>query len=158
MTDTPDHTAPPALPSLHPHLVCAGAADAIDFYSRAFGATEMIRLPGPDGRLVHAAISIQGAMVMLVDEFPEMGGKSPKTLGGTPVTLHLSVPDARAVFDQAVDAGATIVAPLEVQFWGDLYGVVEDPFGHQWSIATPGENAPRTSEDLAAAMQHASGQ
>lgn len=150
---TLESSAPMTLPFLAPHLVCKGAAEAIDFYSRAFGAQEMIRLPGPDGRLVHAAVSIGSAMVMLVDEFPEMGSKSPQSLGGTPITLHLAVPDARSVFDQAVAAGSKVVMPLEVQFWGDLYGVIEDPFGHHWSIATPGENAPRTSEELADAMK-----
>lgn len=144
------------LPFLAPHLVCKGAADAIDFYTRAFGAEEMIRLPGPDGRLAHASIMIHGAMVMLVDEHPENGASSPRTLGGTPVTLHLGVPDAKTVFDRAVAAGATVIAPLAMQFWGDLYGMIEDPFGHRWSIATPGENAPRTSADLAKAMQQAS--
>jgi uncharacterized protein YndB with AHSA1/START domain/uncharacterized glyoxalase superfamily protein PhnB len=135
-----------------PHLVCKGAAKAIDFYKQAFDAEEMIRLPGPDGRLVHASVKINTGMVMLVDEFPDMEVQSPETLGGTAVTLHLAVTDAQGVFDKAVAAGAKPLMPVARQFWGDLYGMVEDPFGHKWSIATPGENAPRTSESLRDAM------
>jgi uncharacterized glyoxalase superfamily protein PhnB len=120
-----------------PHLVCAGAAEAIEFYQKAFGATEMIRIPGPDGKLIHACVSINGSSVMLVDEFPEMGGTSPKRLKGTPVTIHLIVDDVDRFVDRAVTAGAKIVMPVEDQFWGDRYGVIEDPFGHHWSVATP---------------------
>lgn len=120
-----------------PHLVCNGAAEAIDFYVRAFGANEMIRIPGPDGKLIHACVSINGSSVMLVDEFPEMGGTSPKTLKGTPVTIHLIVDDVDGFVARAVGAGATVVMPVEDQFWGDRYGVIEDPFGHNWSVATP---------------------
>jgi uncharacterized glyoxalase superfamily protein PhnB len=119
-----------------PHLVCAGAADAIEFYKKAFGAIEMARMPGPDGRLMHAMIKIGDSPVMLVDEFPEWGGKGPKALGGTPVTLHLQVADADTMFKSAVDAGATVKMPLADMFWGDRYGVVIDPSGHSWSIAT----------------------
>jgi uncharacterized glyoxalase superfamily protein PhnB len=122
---------------LAPHLVCAGAADAIAFYIKAFGATEMMRIPGPDGKLMHASVSINGSPVMLVDEMLEHGIKSPKTLGGTPVTIHLGVPDVDAFVERAVAAGATVTMPVEDAFWGDRYGVIEDPFGHSWSIATP---------------------
>ncbi|MCU1501848.1 MAG: glyoxalase family protein [Ilumatobacteraceae bacterium] len=138
---------------IRPHLVCAGAAEAIDFYTRAFGAVEMIRLPMPDGKLAHAAVEINGGTVLLVDENAEYDMRGPLTLGGSPVTLHMVVPDVDASFARAVDAGATVVAPVTDQFWGDRYGVVKDPFGHLWSIATPGKNAPRTSEELAAAMR-----
>jgi PhnB protein len=127
-------------PAVYPHLVVDDAAAAIDFYVKAFGATEYGRVPGPDGRLVHAALNINGSTVMLNDDFPEMsGGKSmtPTSLGGTPVTIHLVVTDVEDKFQQAVDAGATVVAPLEDQFWGDRYGVVRDPFGHQWSLGQP---------------------
>ena len=141
--------------SVVPHLVCKDAAKAIDFYKEAFDAEEMIRLPGPDGRLVHASVLINMQMVMLVDEFPDMLVQSPETLGGTPVTIHIAVTDAQGVFDKAVAAGATPLMPVERQFWGDLYGMVRDPFGHHWSIATPGENAPRTSEALTDAMKTA---
>ena len=129
-----------AQPALSPHLVVADAAAAIDFYVAAFGAVELGRVPAPDGRLVHAAIQINGATVMLIDDFPEMcDGKSstPTALGGTPVTIHLNVTDIDAKFQRAIDAGATVVMPLAEQFWGDRYGCLADPFGHQWSMGQP---------------------
>ena len=153
---TERNAQPPEIPGVVPHLVCAGAAEAIDFYQRAFGATEDMRLPGPEGKLVHASITVNGSMVMLMDEFPEMGATSPKALGGSPVTLHLSVPDVDAAFERAVAAGATVVMPVADQFWGDRYGCVQDPFGHLWSLATPLPDAPRTEEELQAAMASAS--
>jgi PhnB protein len=119
-----------------PHLVCAGAADAIEFYKKAFGAVEMMRLPGKDGKLMHAAIRIGGASIMLVDEVPDWGALSPKTLNGTPVTIHLYVDDVDAFVARAVEAGATIKMPVADMFWGDRYGIIEDPFGHNWSVAT----------------------
>lgn len=134
-----------------PHIVCRDAAKAIDFYRAAFGAEEIMRMPGPDGRLMHASIRINGAVVMMHDEFPEHGGLSPLSLGGTPVTIHLMVDDADAAAERAVAAGAAIVMPVEDQFWGDRYGVVKDPFGHHWSIATPSW-PPKTPEEIAAAM------
>jgi PhnB protein len=140
-------------PSLSPHLVVDDAAAAIDFYVSAFGATEYGRVPHPDGRLVHAALNINGSMVMLNDDFPDFNdGKSstPKALGGTPVTIHLQVPDVESAFARAIDAGATVVAPLEDQFWGDRYGMVRDPFGHQWSLGQPVREV--SSEEIAAAM------
>jgi PhnB protein len=127
-------------PSVSPHLVVDNAAAAIDFYVKAFSAVELGRVPGPEGKLIHAALQINGSTVLLNDDFPEMsGGKSmtPTSLGGTPVTIHLTVTDVDAKFQQAVDAGATVVAALEDQFWGDRYGVVRDPFGHQWSLGQP---------------------
>jgi len=124
-------------PAITPHLVCDGAAEAIEFYKRAFGAEEVMRLPGPDGRLMHGAISINGAAVMLTDENKQWGALGPKALGGSPVTLNLSVPDVDAAFGRAVDAGATVVMPVADQFWGDRYGLVRDPFGHSWAILTP---------------------
>jgi PhnB protein len=127
-------------PAVTPHLVVGDAAAAIDFYVKAFGAEEIGRVPGPDGRLIHAALRINGSTVMLNDDFPEMcDGKSmtPTSLGGTPVTIHLTVTDVDAKFQRAVDAGATVVAPLDDQFWGDRYGVVADPFGHNWSLGQP---------------------
>lgn len=131
--------APSRVPSdMHtvtPHLICADASGALDFYRRAFGAREHSRLPGADGRLMHAAMQIGDSMVMLVDEMPEWGALGPKSRQGTSVTLHLSVEDADATIAQAVDAGATVVMPAEDAFWGDRYGIVEDPYGHRWSIA-----------------------
>ncbi|RUO98974.1 VOC family protein [Hyphomicrobium sp.] len=119
-----------------PHLVCASAADAIEFYKNAFGATESMRLAGANGKLMHAAIKIGSASVMLVDELPEWGAVSPLTLGGSPVTIHLYVSDVDAFVERAVKAGALLRMPVEDMFWGDRYGIIEDPFGHKWSIAT----------------------
>jgi uncharacterized glyoxalase superfamily protein PhnB len=127
---------PEGMHTVTPHLTCAGASDAIEFYKKAFGAIEMARMPGPGGKLMHAMVKIGDSPVMLVDEFPEWGGTGPKTLKGTPVTIHLQVTDADAMFKSAVDAGATVKMPIADMFWGDRYGVVIDPFGHSWSIAT----------------------
>ncbi|MGE0386990.1 MAG: VOC family protein [Gammaproteobacteria bacterium] len=127
---------PDGASSVTPHLVIAGAAQAIDFYTRAFGAVEKFRLPTPEGRLMHAEIRVGNSTVMLVDDFPEHGSRSPPTLGGTPITLHLYVEDADAVLARAAAAGARVIMPVQEMFWGDRYGVVEDPFGHRWSIAT----------------------
>jgi len=127
-------------PAVSPHLIVNDAAAAIDFYVKAFDAQEYGRVPHPDGRLVHAALNINGATVMLNDDFPEMTeGKSttPTALGGSPVTIHLTVTDVDTKFQKAVDAGATVVHPLEDAFWGDRYGVVRDPFGHLWSMGQP---------------------
>jgi uncharacterized glyoxalase superfamily protein PhnB len=125
---------------LIPHLVCDPCAEAIEFYKRAFGAEEMHRMPAPGGqRIMHAAIRIGGSLVFLVDDFPEYcGGKSSshKALKGTPVTLHRYVENCDAAIKRAVDAGATVTMPPADMFWGDRYGVVTDPFGHSWSLAT----------------------
>src|SRR3954462_13618333 len=107
------------VPSLSPHLVVAGATDAIAFYQKAFSAEEKLRLPGPDGKIMHACVSINGAPVMLVDEMKEWGALSPKSLGGTPVTIHLSVADVDKFTAQAVAAGAKVIMPVADQFWGD---------------------------------------
>jgi len=136
-----------------PHICVDGAAAALDFYARAFGAEELMRLPGPDGRLLHAAIRVNGAMVMIADYYPEMGAHHPKSLGGTPVTLHLSVPDADAAIARAEAAGATVVMPAQLMFWGDRYGMVRDPFGHDWAFATPVE--PKYGAELEAAARNA---
>lgn len=119
-----------------PHLVCAGAAKAIDFYKEAFGAEEMMRLEGPDGRLWHGCVRIGDSLVMLADEMPDFGSLGPKALKGTTVTIHLNVPDVDAFTERAVAAGANVVMPIADAFWGDRYGQIEDPFGHRWSIAT----------------------
>jgi uncharacterized glyoxalase superfamily protein PhnB len=121
---------------LSPHLVCAGAAEAIAFYKKAFGATEMTRLAGKGGKLMHACVEVCGSSVMLVDEMPEWGALSPKSLKGTPVTIHLYVDDVDQFVKRAVKAGATVKMPVADMFWGDRYGVIVDPFGHNWSIAT----------------------
>jgi PhnB protein len=127
---------PEGMHSVTPHLVCAGAADAIEFYKKAFGAVEEARLPGPDGRIMHAMVRIGDSAVMLVDEMPEWGALGPKSLKGSPVTIHLYVENADATFERAVKAGAKVSMPLEDQFWGDRYGKLVDPFGHHWSVAT----------------------
>ncbi len=150
MSNDSSPTPATGMHQLSPHLVCAGAADAIDFYVKAFGATELMRLPGPDGKLMHAAVSINGSSVLLVDEMLDYGVKSPITIGGTPVTIHLMVDDVDAWFERAVAAGATVAMPLEDQFWGDRYGVITDPFGHSWSMATTIKTV--TNDELLANM------
>jgi PhnB protein len=119
-----------------PHLTVRNAAKMIEFYKKAFGAVEKRRAPGPDGKtIMHAEIKIGDSVVFLNDEFPEMGAFSPLNSKGTPVTLHLFVEDADKQFEQAIAAGAEVVMPLDNQFWGDRYGILRDPSGHQWSIA-----------------------
>lgn len=127
---------PEGMHSLTPHLVCAGASKAIDFYKAAFNAVELGRMPGPDGKLMHAAVRIGDSTLMLVDEMPAHGTLGPKALKGSPVTVHLYVPDADATVAQAAAAGAKVTMPLADMFWGDRYGQLEDPFGHRWSVAT----------------------
>ena len=128
---------------LSPYLTVDGGAAAIDFYKAAFGADELFRQAAPDGeRIFHASLSINGALVYLSDDFPDMNEgarRDPKALGGTPVTIHLRIPEGiDEVWERAVIAGATAVMPLEKQEWGDRYGILEDPFGHRWSLAEPG--------------------
>jgi uncharacterized glyoxalase superfamily protein PhnB len=127
---------PAGMHTVTPHLVCAGAAEAIEFYKKAFGAVELMRLPGRQGRLMHACILIGDSPVMLVDEMPEWGSFGPKSLKGSPVTIHLFVENVDAVMASAVNAGAKVTMPVADMFWGDRYGKVEDPFGHYWSVAT----------------------
>lgn len=130
---------PDGMHTVTAHLVMDGAARAIEFYEKAFGAEELARHPAPDGeRLMHAAIRIGDTVLMLADDFPEWGqpARNPKALGGSSVTLHLYVPDCDQMFQRAVAAGASVKMPLADMFWGDRYGVVTDPFGHDWSIAT----------------------
>jgi uncharacterized glyoxalase superfamily protein PhnB len=127
---------PEGMHTVTPHLVCDGAADAIEFYQKAFGATEIMRLPAPNSRLMHGSVRIGDSVVMLVDENAQWKIHGPKTLKGTPVTIHLMVEDVDALFQRAVGAGAKVIMPIADMFWGDRYGVVEDPFGHHWSIAT----------------------
>lgn len=127
---------PEGMHTVTPHLTCAGAAAAIEFYKRAFQAVEVARMAGPDGKLMHAMVRIGDSAVMLVDEFPDYGAIGPKTLKGSPVTIHLYVDDVDAFVGRAVDAGAKITMPLADMFWGDRYCQFEDPFGHHWSAAT----------------------
>ncbi|SAK87452.1 glyoxalase/bleomycin resistance protein/dioxygenase superfamily protein [Caballeronia catudaia] len=141
---------PQGMHSLTPHLVCAGAAEAIEFYKRAFDAVELGRMPGPDGKLMHAIVKIGDSMLMLVDEFPQYGSVGPKALKGSPVTIHLYVKDVDATVKQAESAGAKVTMPVADMFWGDRYGRLEDPFGHQWSVATHTRDV--TPEEMKQAM------
>ena len=127
---------PDGMHSITPHLICAGASDAIDFYKQAFGAVELSRLQDADGKVMHAAIRIGDSAIMLNEENPQWDSFGPKSLKGSPVTIHLYVENADATFEQAVRAGAKVTMPLDDMFWGDRYGKVEDPFGHHWSIGT----------------------
>jgi uncharacterized glyoxalase superfamily protein PhnB len=143
---------PQGMHTVTPHLVCDGAAAAIEFYKRAFNAVETGRIPGPGGKLIHAQIRIGDSSVMLVDEMPEHGALGPKALKGSPVTLHLYVEDADAFFQRATAAGATVRMPLADMFWGDRYGQLEDPFGHRWSVATHQRDVQ--PEEMQQAMQN----
>ena len=127
---------PDGMSAVTPHLVCANASAAIAFYKNAFNAVEESRLPGPDGKLMHASIRIGGALVFLVDEMPQWGALGPLALKGSPVTIHLMVEDVDTTFAQAVAAGAKVTMPVADMFWGDRYGQLVDPFGHRWSVAT----------------------
>lgn len=147
----PVDPVPHGMHGVTPHLICAGAAEAIEFYKKAFDATEEARLPGPQGKLMHAMIRIAGSPVMLVDEFPEWGALGPRALKGSPVTIHLFVADVDAFVAKAVAAGAKITMPIADMFWGDRYGKIEDPFGHQWSVAT--HLRDMTLEEIQRAMQ-----
>ncbi len=127
---------PEGFNTITPHIVCKNASAAIDFYKKAFGAEEIVRMPGPDGKSVmHAELKIGNSRLMLGEEFSDKC-TSPQTLGGSPVTIHLYVENADAAFQRAVKAGATVTMPLMDAFWGDRYGQLTDPFGHVWSIAT----------------------
>ena len=142
-----------------PYLIIRDAARAIEFYVKAFGAKEVMRMPLPDGKLAHAEIQIGDSMIMMADENPEWGAKSPQALNGTPVGVFLYVPDVDATYEQAVDAGATPTMPPSDMFWGDRYGKLKDPFGHEWSVGThkedvlPEEMAKRQEAFFAQAAQ-----
>lgn len=124
-----------------PHLVCSDASAAIDYYQRAFGAIERFRLPGPNGKgIMHACVQIGDSPVYLVDENPQWGSNSPTSLKGTPVTIHLCVDNVDDLYAQAIAAGGTVKMSPADMFWGARYGVLVDPFGHQWSISTDKQN------------------
>ena len=125
-----------------PYLIIKGAAQALDFYQRAFGATEVMRMNGPDGSIGHAEIRIGNSVIMLADEHPHMGVVGPQTLGGTSVSILLYVEDVDRRYAQAIAAGGKEVRPLQNQFYGDRSGTLVDPFGHQWTIATHVEDVP----------------
>ena len=136
----PVKTIPEGYHSVTPHLIVRGAAEAIDFYRKAFGAVELFRFPSPDGKIGHAEIKIGDSAIMMADEHPDMGYKGPLTIGGSPVSLMIYVEDVDTVFNQAVAAGATIKEALEDKFYGDRMGTVTDPFGHVWHISTHKED------------------
>ena len=143
---------PDDYPQVVPYLCVDGAAAAIDFYRAVFGATERMRMSEPDGRLGHAELVIGSAVIMLSDEFPDLGILGPKAIGGTPVTMSLYVENVDEVYARAVDAGATALRPVTNQFYGDRAGRFEDPFGHRWSVATRIEDlSPQEMADRAAA-------
>ena len=145
---------PDEYPRVTPYLIVDGASAAIDFYRSVLGATERVRMPGPDGTIGHAELNIGDSVVMLADEQPAMGIRGPKTIGGSPVTLHVYVEDADAAFERAIAAGATELRPIENQFYGDRSGQFEDPFGHRWNVATHVEDVPpdEMAKRAAAAM------
>jgi len=126
--------------SVTPYLIINGATAALDYYSRAFGAVELFRMPAPEGKIGHAEIKIGDSPIMLADEFPEMGYKSPQTLGGSPVSIMIYVEDVDTVFSRAIAAGGKEQRPVKDQFYGDRSGTLEDPFGHIWHVATHTED------------------
>lgn len=133
---------PDGYPEVIPYLSVEGANEAIEFYVKVFGARERLRMPTPDGKVGHAELEIGSSVVMLADVFPEMGGQSPKALGGTPVTVMVYCGDVDALVERAVSAGATVDRPIENQFYGDRSGGFVDPFGHKWHVATHVEDVP----------------
>jgi PhnB protein len=156
VTSTSVKAIPHGMHTVTPHLICNGAADAIAFYTRAFNAVETSRLPGPNGKLMHASLRIGDSTIMLVDEMPEHGALGPKSLKGSPVAIHLYVEDVDALAAQAVRAGARITMPVSDTFWGDRYAQLEDPFGHRWSVATHVRDV--SAADMHKAMQSMCGQ
>lgn len=142
---------PDGYDSVTPYLIVKGAAKAIAFYQKAFNATETMRLPAPGGGIGHAELKIGNSIIMLADEFPDMGARGPKTLGGSPVSLMIYVEEVDRVFADAIAAGAKELQPLENKFYGDRAGQIEDPFGHVWTLATHVEDV--SAEQLQERMQ-----
>jgi PhnB protein len=154
--EAPVNPIPTNYPQVVPYLCVDGASTAIAFYRTVFGATERMRMAEPDGRIGHAELEVGTAVIMLSDEFADLGIRAPKTIGGTPITLTLYVANVDEVFTRAVDAGATVLRPLTNQFYGDRTATFEDPFGHRWSVATHIEDVSATemAERAAAAANH----
>jgi PhnB protein len=144
--------------SVTPYLIVRGGADAIEFYQKAFGAVELFRFPSPDGKIGHAEIKVGDSPIMLADEFPDMGYNGPDSLGGSPVSLMIYVDDVDAVFNQAVEAGATVKEALADKFYGDRMGTVTDPFGHRWHLATHKEDISVEEMQRRAQAAHGGGQ
>jgi PhnB protein len=133
---------PDGYPRVTPYLIVDGGNAAIDFYASVLGATERMRMSGPDGKVGHAEIEIGDSVIMLADEHPEMDALGPKTVGGTPVSIHVYVEDADGAFERAIEAGAKALRAVEDKFYGDRSGSFEDPFGHHWHVATHVEDVP----------------
>ena len=148
---SPVKPVPDGYHTVTPYLIVDGAAAAIDFYRKAFGAEELFRMPMPGGRVGHAELQVGDSRIMLADEFPEMDARGPKSRGGTPVTILLYVTDCDAVFSRAVAAGGKVKRPMQDQFYGDRSGTLEDPFGHVWSVATHEEDV--SFEEMTRRMQ-----
>jgi PhnB protein len=140
--------------SVTPYLIIKGASEAIEFYKKAFGASELFRIPAPGGKIGHAEINIGDSRVMLADEYPEMGYKSPSSWGGTAVSLMIYVEDVDSVYQQAVAAGGKEKRPVKDEFYGDRLGTVEDPFGHVWHIATHKEDVSMEEMERRAKAAH----
>ena len=147
----PVHHIPEGYHSVTPYLVIDGAAEALEFYKNAFGATELMRMPAPGGKIGHAEIMIGDSHVMLADEHPEQGHRGPKSIGGTPVGIMIYVEDVDSMFRKAVSLGATETRPVETQFYGDRMGALTDPFGHNWMISTHVEDV--TPEEMERRMK-----
>jgi PhnB protein len=148
---------PDDYPQVTPYLIVQGAAAAIDFYTAVFGATERMRMPGPNDTVGHCELQLGRGLVMLADEFAEMGIFGPKTVGGTPVIVSVYVEDVDAVFERALQLGATSLRPIKTEFYGDRSGQFEDPFGHRWSVATHVEDVPPEEMERRAAEAAATG-
>ena len=142
---------PEGYPRVTPYLIVDGADDAIRFYSNVLGAKERMRMGGPEGKVGHAELEIGESVVMLADEHPEMGARGPRSIGGTPVMIHTYVEDVDRVFQAALEAGASALQAVEDKFYGDRAGTFEDPFGHQWSVATHVRDVPPEEMEKAAA-------
>ena len=150
---------PDGYPIVIPYLYVKGAAKAIEFYKSVFGAAERVRMPGPNGSVGHAELKLGDSMIMLSDEHPTMGALGPQSVGGSPVTLHVYATDVDAVVKKALAAGATLERPVKDQFYGDRSGLLVDPFGHKWYVATHVEDVSpdEMKKRMAAAMSQAAG-
>jgi len=144
-------------PRITPYLYIDGASTAIDFYRSVLGASERMRMPGPDGKIGHAELEIGDSVIMLADANPDIDVRSPKSIGGTPIALHVYVDDVDSVFGRAMEAGAKQLRPVENQFYGDRSGQFEDPFGHHWNVATHVEDVPPDEMAKRAASAMAAG-
>jgi len=148
---------PDDYPRVMPYLIVDGAGAAIDFYCSVLGATERVRMPGPDGRVGHAELQLGDSIIMLADENAQMDVRGPRAIGGTPVSLHVYVEDSDAVFERAVQAGARALRAVEDRFYGDRSGQFEDPFGHRWDVSTHVEDVPPEEMSKRAAAEMAAG-